>query len=161
MPPLDVGLDLDALGRAAVDHPQNSAPLLGLSDDHLDRVRSRTEDRTHLRDFPNPAQHIDRIAVAERNHERMSGGDGLRVTSGIGLEIRVISVGPRQACAGGFVERDAELHVRRGVHDRFVEILHCLDEVALADDDVPVGRDFQANRFELHGLLTIIQRVLP
>jgi hypothetical protein len=148
--PFDVGGGLDPLGRAAVDHAQNPAALLGLGDDRFHRIGGGAEDRAHFRDLPDPAQHVDRIAVAQRHHERMAGREGLGVARRDCLEGVVVAVHSRKACARGFVEGDTELHLRNCADDGLVEILDSLDEVTLTDDDVAVLRDFEPNRLELH-----------
>ncbi len=62
----------------------------------------------------------------------------------------IVAVDADEAGAGGFVERDAEFHLRHGVDDGLVEILDGLDEVAVAHDDVAVFGDHQADGFEVH-----------
>ena len=71
----------------------------------------------------------------------------------LAFRLVVVAVHARQARAGGFVEGDAELHLRNGVDDGLVQILHGLDEMALAQDDVAVFRNFQSNRLEFHDFL--------
>ena len=80
------------------------------------------------------------IAVAQSDHEGVSGGDGLRVFGGDAFELGIVAVDADQAVAGGFVEGNAEFHLRDGVDDGLVEILDGLDEVAVAHDDVAVLR---------------------
>ena len=66
------------------------------------------------------------------------------------FERLVVAVHAREAGSRGFVERDAELHLRDGVDQRLVKILHGFDEVGLPEDDVPVLGNLQANGAEFH-----------
>ena len=53
MAPLRAFFVFNTLGRRAVDHAQDPAPLLGLGHDHLDRVRGGTvqiHDLRHILD---------------------------------------------------------------------------------------------------------------
>ena len=145
MPPLGIGRGLDPLGRTAVDHAQDSAPLLSLSHDHLDRIRGGTENGANFGNFTDAAQHIDGIAVAHRDHEDMAGCQRLGVRGRISLQFAIVAIDADQARSGGFVKRDAEFHLRRRVDHGFIEILHRLDEVTLAHDDVAVLGDFEAD----------------
>ena len=66
------------------------------------------------------------------------------------LQRLVIAVHAREARPGGFVERDAELHLRDRVDQRLVNVLDGLDEVGLAHNDVAALGNFQRNRFQFH-----------
>jgi len=150
VPPLRVSLGFDAFGRAAVNHAQDSAPLFGLGHDGLDWIGGGTENGANFGNLTDAAQHVDGIAVAHSNHENMAGRQRLCIVGGITLQFAIIAVDPRQACSGGLIERDTEFHLRGRVHHGFVEILHRFYEVALADDEVAVLRDLEANRFQFH-----------
>ena len=80
----------------------------------------------------------------------MSGCDSLRIRRGITFQSLVVPVDPGKAIARCFVERDAKLHLRHRVDNRFVDIFNGLDEVALPDNNVSVLRNFQADRFQFH-----------
>ena len=64
---LDVLVRLDARRRGPVDHAEDAAPLLGLADDDLERVRGRAEDPAHLGDGLDRVQDVDRERVAHRD----------------------------------------------------------------------------------------------
>ena len=51
--------------RGAVDHPHDPASLRGLGHDHFHRVRGGTVDGTHFEAIVDPAQHVDRIGLAD------------------------------------------------------------------------------------------------
>jgi ribonuclease R len=76
--------------------------------------------------------------------------DQLRVPDGARFEVIIVPIGADQASAGGFTKSDAKLHLGHRVHDCLVDVFHSLDEMALTEDEVPVFRDFQANRCQLH-----------
>ena len=117
----------------------------------LDRIGRGAEDGADFRDILDAAEHVDRVAVAHGDHEDVAGAHGGGVAGGQGLEGFVVAVHARETRPGGFVERDAELHLRHRVDQRFVEVFHGLDEVRLAQNDVAALGNFERNRFQLHG----------
>ena len=62
----------------------------------------------------------------------------------------VVAVDACQAGAGRLVKRYAEFHLRDGVHDGLVNVLHRLDEMRLPEDQVAALGNFQRNEFEVH-----------
>ena len=58
----DVGFGFDAFGFQAVDHAEDSAPLLGLGDNDLDGIRRGAEYPAHFRDVLDGVQDVDRKA---------------------------------------------------------------------------------------------------
>jgi hypothetical protein len=64
------------------------------------------------------------------------GGDDSGVICRQILQRIVVAVYPRQARAGGFVERNSELRRRICVHNGFVNVFHCFDEVALPENQI-------------------------
>src|ERR1700674_965420 len=80
LPPRDVVVAFDALGREAVHHAQNTAPLVRLDEDDLGRVGGGAEKVAHLRNHFDGIEHVERIeTIAEENDEAMSGSKALRV----------------------------------------------------------------------------------
>jgi len=150
MTPLDVRRGLDAFGGCSVDDAEYSPALLCLSDDHLHRIGGGAEDVADLGGFQNPILDVDGKAAAQRDYEEMAGADGGGVGGGNCLEFVVIAVDAGQACARCLVECDAELHLRHGVHDGFVDVFDGLDEMTVADDDISVRGDFQADGVQVH-----------
>jgi len=145
VPRLAIVGGFDSLGRAPIDHAHNSPPLRRGRDDHFNRVRRGAINTADLGNFADAAEDVDRIAVPHRDYEDVSRGDQLRVLGGDAFKLRVIAIHPNEAIARRFVEGNAEFHLRDGVDDGFVEVLHGLDEMALANDQVPIRRHDQAD----------------
>ena len=59
----------------------------------------------------------------------------------------VVAVHARQAGARSLVESHAELHLRHGIDDGLVNILHRLDEVRLAQNQVPAFGNLERHSF--------------
>src|SRR2546425_5712522 len=158
----DVRRAFDCLGRCTVDYAQYAASLLGLGHDDFDRVGAGAEDRAHFRNVLHGVEQVDGIGLAKNEYEHMPGGERLRVADGGAAEFVVVAVGAREAGAGGFVEGQAELGLRDGVDHGLVHVLDRLDEVSLAEDDVGVGRNLQANGFKLEhdGLLRLARAAM-
>ena len=125
------------LRRGAVDHAQNASSLLRFGDDHLYRIRCCAEDVDDFGHIFDPAKDVDREPVRQNNDERMPCADGLRVANCQLLQFLIVAIDSGQTRAGRLVESDAELHLRRRVYDRFKQVLHRLDEVAGAKNEVP------------------------
>ena len=68
---------LDPLGRGAVDHAQNAAPLGALGHDHLGGVGGGAKDAAHLGHHLDGVEHVDGIdAVAQHDDKAVPGRDG-------------------------------------------------------------------------------------
>jgi hypothetical protein len=78
----DVLLGLHAERRAAIDHTENGAPLLGLGEDHLHRVRRGAVDPADLRYLLYLIQHVHREALAEEDDEGVTGADRQGIARG-------------------------------------------------------------------------------
>jgi len=150
MPPLGVFVRLNALRRRPVDHTQNPSSLLRLRDEHFHRVRSRAEDIHNLRNILNAAEDIDREAIRHHDHKAMPGSHGLGIHHSKTLQRLVIAIDADQTRSRCFIERNPELHLRRRVHDRLIDVLNCLDEVTRADNNISAFRYRQADRADLH-----------
>ncbi len=131
VPPLRIGGRLHAFRRTPVHHTEDRAALLRFRHDHFHRIRRRAEDPAHFRHLINARSEIDRIPFAHRNHEQVPRPDRSRIARCIGLQILVVPIHADQARARSLVEGDAELHAGYRVHNRFVQILHRLDEMAM------------------------------
>ncbi len=55
--------------------------------------------------------------------------------------------GTHQAQCGGFAESQPELDARDGVDQRFVDVLHGLDEMGLPEDEVDLFRFLDLHAF--------------
>ena len=66
------------------------------------------------------------------------------------LQLIVVAIHARQARPRRFIERDAKLHLRNGIDDRFVNILDRLNEMALPDNDVAIGWNLDPDRVQVH-----------
>lgn len=138
---------LNALGCRPVDNAQDAAALFRLGHDHFNRVCRCAKNIDHFGNGLNAAQHVYGEAVSKRHNKNMPGRQGLRVLNGILFEAFIVSVKTNQALARRFVEGDAELHVRRRIDNRLIDIFHGFDEMALPDNDVSILRNRQSNRF--------------
>src|SRR5205085_8404676 len=96
------------------------------------------------------AQHIYRVAMAHYDDENMSRRHGFGVPRREVLKRVIITLHAREAGAGSLVKGHTELHARDRVHEGFVEILHSLDEVALAQNEVAVRGNLQRHEFQFH-----------
>lgn len=150
MPLLDVGFGLHTVGRGAVDDTEYASSLLCFGHNHLERIGGGAIDRTYLRNVLDAREDVDGVAVAQRDDEDVPGRDGGGVAGGHGLEVGVVAIDASETRAGCLVERDAELHLRYGVHHRLVEVLDSLDEMCLPDDEITVLGDLDRNRLQLH-----------
>ena len=56
--------------------------MRGLRDDHFHRVRRGAVDGAHLEAIADPAEHVDRIGLADQQDEDVSGADGPGVDGG-------------------------------------------------------------------------------
>lgn len=110
--------------------------------DYLHRVRSRAEDVHYFGHLPDAPQQVDRVALPQTNDEGMACGYLLSISDSRLSERLIVPFRPDETRAGGLAECQPEFHLRHRVHDGLVEVLHSLDEVALAENDVPVLRDF-------------------
>src|SRR5438093_8912044 len=82
----------------------------------------------------------------------MPGPDGLRVPDREVDQLGVVAAPPDEAGTRRLAERQPEPQPRRGLRERLVEVLHGLDEVGVAEDEVlvlglvdPDGRELHAN----------------
>lgn len=105
-----VGVVLDALGAAAIDHAEYAAALVGLGENHLGRVGGGAEDSADLADALDRVEHAEWvIAVAEEQDETVPGADGPGVVPGQ-LDQRRIGAAPaHQAGPRVLAEGQAEL----------------------------------------------------
>lgn len=152
MTPFDARGIFHALRRGAIHNAENPASLLRFSNNHFHRIRGCTEQPHHFRHIFDPPENIDRKSIFHHDDKRVARSDRLRVLHSGSLHLLIVSVHARQARARCFVERDAELHLRYGVHDRLVNVFHGLDEMRLTQNDVCAGRDIQRDCFEFHQL---------
>jgi hypothetical protein len=64
------------------------------------------------------------------------------------LQFGVVAVRARQAGSGSLVEGDPEFDPRRLIDQRFIDIFHGLDEMALTEDNVRVLRNPEIHRMK-------------
>jgi len=148
--PLNAGRVLRAFRRRPVDHANNAAPQRGLRHNHFDgicRGAKKIHDLGHVLDA---RQQVDRVALPHGDIKGVSGAHGQRVADRELLQILIVAVGPDETRARGLIERQAEFHLRHRIHDRLVQVLDRLDEVALADNDISVFRDFECDGVKIH-----------
>ena len=120
----------------AVDDPGDTAPSTSDGDQDLYRVGRGTEHRAHLRHRLDLVHNADREALPQHDHECVTGPDRLRVPNGEAGQVGVITGPADQPGARGLAEGDAEPQVRAHPGQRLMQVLHRLDEVRLADNDV-------------------------
>ena len=65
----------DSLGRAAVDHTEDGAALLGLGQDHFDRVGRGAEDVADLEAVADAAEQVDRVGLADQQDEAVESAE--------------------------------------------------------------------------------------
>ena len=116
---------------------------------HLGGIGGCTENPANFGNIFNTAEYVDRIPIAHGDHEHVTGPQCRRIANGERFEIGVITVGPREAGAGSFVEGDAKLHLRDGIDDGLVDVFDGLDEVSLSEDQVSVLGNFERNQMEV------------
>src|SRR5579883_3384974 len=82
LPLLDVLLALHPERLVAVYHAEYGAPIADIGQNHLYRVRGRAEDGADLLRGLDRRQNVDRESVAQKDQERVSGGDAVEVACG-------------------------------------------------------------------------------
>src|SRR5207249_3763163 len=125
-----------ALRAGAVDDAEDAAPGCRLRDDHLHRVGGRAVDAADLRERTDRGQHVDRVAVSQEHEEAVSRADGERVPSRQLDQLLVRTAPAHQARTRGFAESQPEGGPGHGRDQRLVQVLHRLDEVRLAQNQV-------------------------
>src|SRR6516165_8590489 len=151
----DVVLSLDASRWEAVNHADNAAAEFGLGDDDLNRVGGGAEDTAHLWDLLDAVEDVDRVAIVDEHDEGVSGCDRLHAADGEVDEVGIVTGPADEARTGGLGEGNAESQVGAGADQRFVEVLHRLDEMCLADDHIHAVWLVDRHRGDVHGRLTL------
>ncbi len=95
-----------------------------------------------MRDSVPARKPIARIRQPVSDSRKIAGGDGFQIAG--------VAVHAGEERTGSFVEHDAELHLRHGVDQCFVEILYRPDEVTCTEDDIGAFGYFEADRMKLH-----------
>ena len=135
----------------AVYHAQDAAPLFGLGNYHLGWVGSGAEDAAHFWDGFNGVQHIQRVeALSQKDNEAVPRSHCLGILLRQLDHLCIGAAGAHQAFPGRFAESHPKLDPRHAVDQRFVHILHSLDEVRLTQDEVEFERLFNGYRCQIH-----------
>lgn len=151
--PFDTFGAFDSQGATAVDYSEDAAALFGLGHNHLHGIGGGAKEGDHFEDIFNAAENVDGEAVAEEDEKGVAGGDGLSVFDGGGLHGVVVAFDADEPIAGGLAEGDAEFHRGVRVDDGFVEILHRLDEMALAKDQIGAFGYGELNALQFHSYI--------
>src|ERR1019366_4900535 len=106
-------------------------------------------------------EHVDREGVAEQDQEGVARAQLHHGGAGQVRELVVGAAPTDQRRPGGLTEGEPELDPGHGSHQRLVEILHGLDEVALAEDEVDILRLVDGDGGDLHGRLLTSRRDGP
>ena len=69
----------NTLGRLTVDHAKHAPPLIGLCQDHFNRIRGRTKNTTYFRNHLHGVQNIDWEGIRQEDEKCMPSGNGQRV----------------------------------------------------------------------------------
>ena len=83
---------LDAFGRTPVHHAYHSAALRRLRDDHFYRICRRAVNRAHFKTVADAAEYIDRIGLADQDHECVARANRLRIRDGSAAKVFVVGL---------------------------------------------------------------------
>ena len=144
-------LALDPQRRKAVEDAEDAA-LVALLDHHdLNRVRGGGEKRHHLGHLPEVGEHVDgKDPGAQHHQEEVPRAHRERVLHREPNERVVRPRAAHQALLARLVEGEAELDPGHRVHHRLVHVLHRLDEVGVAEDDVDLLGLLDRDQLKFH-----------
>src|SRR2546425_8454594 len=148
---LNVRFPLDTLGLHAVNDSEYSAALLGLRHDNFHRVRRCAIDLANFRHALDGVQNVKGETALHKNNETMPACQLQGVLLGEFGQPCIVSREADERRARRLAEPDPELHSRDGLHDSLVEVLHSLDKVRLAQDEVQVRWLVNFDCLQFHG----------
>lgn len=97
------------------------------------------------------------MTLAEKDHEGVTCADRQRIAHGQLDELLVVPRPADEHRPRRLAEGEPEAEVRRAARERLVQVLHRLDEVRLAEDQVQLLRLLDGDRLQLelsaHGVL--------
>src|SRR5213594_96260 len=139
----------DALTCRSIYDPDDRSTLVGLSDDDLERIGGGCVNAAHLRHLLNPGKNIDGISAPQKYEKDVARAHSKCLFFSASSKLIIVSATSDETGTARLTKGEAKLGSGNRAYNRLVKVLHCLDEVALAQNCVGITWRAKLDYFEL------------